>query len=113
MKNLYLLLLLLFFGFQVNLKAQNKIKAYLDTKQFFAPEIGPYLEIYVEFAGYTTQFKPCEGGTKATVIVDCAIADSLGNVVFNDFYALDSPISTDSTQNNFLEIIRVPLSKGT
>lgn len=113
MKKFSLLLLLLLFSFQAKVQAQAKIKAYLDTKQFFAPEIGPYLEIYIEFAGYTVQFKPCEGGTKATVIVDCAIADSAGNIVFKDFYALDSPISTDSTQNNFLEIIRAPLTKGT
>jgi GWxTD domain-containing protein len=113
MKTLPLLLVLLLFGLQANITAQNKIKAYLDTKQFFAPEIGPYLEIYIEFAGYTAQFVPCAGGTKATVIVDCAIADAAGQIVFKDFYALDSPISTDSTQNNFLEIIRAPLSKGT
>jgi GWxTD domain-containing protein len=113
MKKFSLLLLLLLFSFQAKVQAQAKIKAYLDTKQFYAPEIGPYLEIYIEFAGYTTQFKSCEGGTKATVIVDCAIADSAGKIVFKDFYALDSPISTDSTQNNFLEIIRAPLSKGT
>jgi GWxTD domain-containing protein len=112
MKKFSLLLLLFFFGFKGPLQAQNKIKAYLDTKQFFAPEIGPYLEIYIEFAGYTAQFVPCEGGTKATVIVDCAIADSTGKIVFKDFYALDSPISSDSTQNNFLEILRAPLSKG-
>jgi GWxTD domain-containing protein len=113
MKKFSLLLLLFFFSFQGSLTAQNKIKAYLDTKQFYAPEIGPYLEIYIEFAGYTAQFVPCEGGTKATVIVDCAIADAAGNIVFKDFYALDSPISTDSTQNNFLEILRAPLPKGT
>jgi GWxTD domain-containing protein len=113
MKKFPLLLLLLFFGFQGPLQAQNKIKAYLDTKQFYAPEIGPYLEIYIEFAGYTAQFVSCEGGTKATVLVDCAIADAAGKIVFKDFYALDSPISTDSTQNNFLEILRAPLPKGT
>jgi GWxTD domain-containing protein len=112
MKKFPLLLLLLLFGLHLHGQAQNKIKAYLDTKQFYAPEIGPYLEIYIEFAGYTTQFVSCEGGTKATVIVDCAIADSTGNIVFKDYYALDSPISTDSTQNNFLEILRAPLSKG-
>lgn len=112
MKKYSLLLLLLCLGLLKNIQAQNKIKAYLDTKQFYAPEIGPYLEIYIEFAGYTAQFVPCEGGTKATVIVDCAIADSTGKIVFKDFYALDSPISTDSTQNNFLEILRAPLSKG-
>jgi hypothetical protein len=113
MKKFSLLLLLCFFGFKGPITAQNKIKAYLDTKQFYAPEIGPYLEIYIEFAGYTAQFVPCEGGTKATVIVDCAIADSTGQIVFKDFYALDSPISIDSTQNNFLEILRAPLPKGT
>ena len=112
MKKLSLLLILLFFAFTPSVKAQTKIKAYLDTKQFYAPEIGPYLEVYIEFVGYTTQFIACQGGTKATVIVDCAIADSSGQISFKDFYVLDSPISTDSTQNNFLEIIRVPLPKG-
>lgn len=95
-----------------SLTAQTKIKAYLDTKQFYAPEIGHYLEVYIEFAGYTTQFVSCEGGQKATVVVDIAIADSTGKTVFKDLYALDSPISTDSTQNNFLEIIRTPLQVG-
>ncbi|MFN5506066.1 MAG: GWxTD domain-containing protein [Flavobacteriia bacterium] len=111
MKKLLLLFLLLCAQHQ-QVAAQTKIKAYLDTKQFFAPAIGPYLEIYIEFAGYTTKFLPCEGGTKATVVVDCVIADSTGTTIFKDFYALDSPISTDSTQNNFLEIIRVPLPVG-
>jgi GWxTD domain-containing protein len=110
MKKLQLLLFLLFMAWSA--QSQTKIKAYLDTKQFYAPEVGHYLEVYIEFAGYTTQFVACDGGQKATVIVDLAIADSLGNVVFKDFYALDSPISSDSTQNNFLEIVRVPLPKG-
>jgi len=105
---LFLFLFLLSFGVQ----GQTKIKAYLDTKQFYAPEVGHYLEVYIEFAGYTTQFVACDGGQKATVIVDLAIADTLGNVIYKDFYALDSPISDDSTQNNFLEIVRVPLPKG-
>ncbi len=112
MKKLPLLLFLILWSFQPKVQAQNKIKAYLDTKQFYAPEIGPYLEIYIEFAGYTAKFVPCEGGTKATVIVDCVIADSSGKISFKDFYALDSPIATDSTQNNFIEIIRVPLPQG-
>ena len=110
MKKLQLFLFLFLFSFGV--QGQTKIKAYLDTKQFYALEVGHYLEVYIEFAGYTTQFVACDGGQKATVIVDLAIADTLGNVVFKDFYALDSPISTDSTQNNFLEIVRVPLSVG-
>jgi GWxTD domain-containing protein len=108
MYRLFLFLLLC----TTSLTAQTKIKAYLDTKQFYAPEIGHYLEVYIEFAGYTTQFVSCEGGQKATVVVDIAIADSTGKTVFKDLYALDSPISTDSTQNNFLEIIRTPLQVG-
>jgi GWxTD domain-containing protein len=105
-------LFLFFLWCQTSLNAQTTIKAYLDTKQFFAPEIGHYLEVYIEFAGYTTQFVKCDGGQKATVVVDIAIADSTGKTVFQDLYALDSPISTDSTQNNFLEIIRTPLQVG-
>lgn len=110
MKKLQLFLFL--FLLAANALGQTKIKAYLDTKQFYAPQVGHYLEIYIEFAGYTTQYVPCNGGQKATVVVDIAIADSLGLMVFKDLYALDSPISSDSTQNNFLEIIRVPLLKG-
>lgn len=110
MKKLQLFLFL--FLLAANAQGQTKIKAYLDTKQFYAPQVGHYLEIYIEFAGYTTQYVPCNGGQKATVVVDIAIADSLGLIVFKDLYALDSPISSDSTQNNFLEIIRIPLLKG-
>lgn len=110
MKKLQLFLFL--FLLAANALGQTKIKAYLDTKQFYAPQVGHYLEIYIEFAGYTTQYVPCNGGQKATIVVDIAIADSLGLIVFKDLYALDSPISSDSTQNNFLEIIRVPLLKG-
>lgn len=110
MKKLQLFLFL--FLLAANALGQTKIKAYLDTKQFYAPQVGHYLEIYIEFAGYTTQYVPCNGGQKATIVVDIAIADSLGLVVFKDLYALDSPISSDSTQNNFLEIIRIPLLKG-
>jgi hypothetical protein len=86
MKKLQLFLFL--FLFALSTQAQTKIKAYLDTKQFYAPEVGHYLEVYIEFAGYTTQFVACEGGQKATVIVDLAVADTLGKVVFKDFYAL-------------------------
>ncbi|MFZ9658329.1 MAG: hypothetical protein ACO29Z_06525, partial [Crocinitomicaceae bacterium] len=86
-------------------QAQTQIKAYLDTKQFHAPGIGSYLEIYIEFAGYTVQFQPCTGGSKATVLVDIELKDSLQQAVFKDLYTLDSPVSTDSSQNNFIEIL--------
>ena len=77
MKKLQLFLFLFLFSFGV--QGQTKIKAYLDTKQFYALEVGHYLEVYIEFAGYTTQFVACDGGQKATVIVDLAIADTLGD----------------------------------
>jgi len=105
-------LLILFFVLPWCSFSQTKIKAYLDTKYFYAPQMGPYLEIYIEFVGYTTQFISCDGGQKATVLVDLAIVDSNSNTLFKDYYALDSPISTDSTQNNFIEVIRVPLPSG-
>jgi hypothetical protein len=47
-------------------QAQTQIKAYLDTKQFHAPGIGSYLEIYIEFAGYTVQFQPC----RRSIVID-------------------------------------------
>ena len=76
--------LILFFWFALGLlgNAQTQLKAYLDTKQFHAPDAGSYLEIYIEFAGYTIQFQPCQGGTKATVLVDIELKDSLQQTVF-------------------------------
>jgi len=107
--------LILFFWFALGLlgNAQTQLKAYLDTKQFHAPDAGSYLEIYIEFAGYTIQFQPCQGGTKATVLVDIELKDSLQQTVFKDLYTLDSPISSDSSQNNFIEILRTSVKPGT
>lgn len=107
--------LILFFWFALCLPgiAQTQLKAYLDTKQFYAPDAGSYLEIYIEFAGYTIQFQPCQGGTKATVLVDIELKDSLQQTVFKDLYTLDSPISSDSSQNNFIEILRTSVKPGT
>jgi GWxTD domain-containing protein len=107
--------LILFFWFALCLpgNAQTQLKAYLDTKQFYAPVAGSYLEIYIEFAGYTIQFQPCQGGTKATVLVDIELKDSLQQTVFKDLYTLDSPISSDSSQNNFIEILRTSVKPGT
>ncbi|MEN9743246.1 MAG: hypothetical protein RLZZ65_1051 [Bacteroidota bacterium] len=90
----------------------QQLKAYLDTKQFYAPGVGSYLEIYIEFAGYTMAFQPTEGGTKATVLVDVELKDLQQKTVFKDLYTLDSPISTDSSQNNFVEILRAPVDSG-
>ena len=107
--------LILFFWFALCLpgNAQTQLKAYLDTKQFYAPDAGSYLEIYIEFAGYTIQFQPFQGGTKATVLVDIELKDSLQQTVFKDLYTLDSPISSDSSQNNFIEILRTSVKPGT
>ena len=111
MRKLFILsFLILSFG---SFSQKNKLKAYLDTKQFYAPDAGSYLEIYIEFAGYTIQFQPCQGGTKATVLVDIELKDSLQQTVFKDLYTLDSPISSDSSQNNFIEILRTSVKPGT
>ncbi|MFM8597229.1 MAG: GWxTD domain-containing protein [Flavobacteriales bacterium] len=106
-------ILLLFMWFSFQCVSQTQLKAYLDTKQFHAPGTGSYLEIHIEFAGYTVQFQPCVGGSKATVLVDISLKDSTQQIVFKDLYTLDSPISTDSSQNNFIEILRTSVKPGT
>jgi hypothetical protein len=47
-KLFFLSLLILSFG---SFSQKNKLKAYLDTKQFYASELGNYLEIYLQFVG--------------------------------------------------------------
>jgi len=89
-----------------------KLKAYLDTKQFFAPETGNYIEIYLQFVGSTAKFVPVTNGIQAKIAVSLEIYQDK-NKINSDVYILESPISKDSVQDDFYEVRRFLLPSGT
>ncbi|MFY7944172.1 MAG: hypothetical protein ACOVNZ_06300, partial [Crocinitomicaceae bacterium] len=63
-----------FFLFTINLLTicfasaqEKKIKAYLDTKEFYAPGAGNYLEIYLQFVGPSVKYVSNKDGLQARV----------------------------------------------
>ena len=51
------------------------MKAYLDSKQFFAPSIGNYVEVQIQFAGYSLNYEAADSGLVAEVGVFLDIYD--------------------------------------
>lgn len=96
-----------------NLFSQNrKLKAYLDEKQYYAPEIGNYIEIQLQFVGYSLNYK--ENSSKNLqaeigVIMKITQNDSL---IANDGYRLQSPEMKDSVIEDFYDLKRFALKPG-
>ena len=111
MKKLLLLFLLLCAQHQ-QVAAQTKIKAYLDTKQFYATELGNYIEIYLQFVGRSVKFEAVNNGIQAKIALDFSILQK-GNVIRKDAYVLTSPLAIDSVQDDFYEVKRFALPPGT
>ena len=89
----------------------TKLKTYLDTKQFYAPNVGNYLEVYMQFVSYSVTYKNEGNGLRAKVLISVEISDS-SKTVFSDRYVLESPEAIDSVQDDFYEVLRVQLNPG-
>lgn len=106
------IILILFCFFQsLSYSQGTKLKTYLDTKQFYAPNVGNYIEIYMQFVSYSVVFKNEGRGLRAKVLISVDISDS-SQTVFSDRYILESPEAIDSVQDDFYEVIRVQLNPG-
>jgi len=106
----FLLLFTLFLSF-ISFSQGTKLKAYLDTKQFYAPESGNYIEIYLQFVGSSVKFIPVIKGIQAKIAVSLEIFQE-GKKINSDVYVLESPISKDSVQDDFYEVRRFLLPPG-
>ena len=93
---------------------KNKLKAYLDLKEFYNAEIGPYIEIQLQFSGISTVLK---------TIGDSALQSSLAmymdiyeqdSIIRSSAYVLKSPqfLLRDSIVEDFYEINRFALDEG-
>lgn len=104
------LLCFVFTGFSGYSQTKN-IKVYLDTKQFYAPGEGNYVEVNLQFAGLTVDYKPVTGGIQAAVAIEMEIF-SENKSVQKRAYLLQSPIVKDSIVDDFYEVQRFALAPG-
>jgi len=92
--------------------AQNKqLKAYLDHKTFYAPNTGNYVEIQLQFAGYSLKYNAVPGGLQSEVAVQLTFRDK-EKVVAADAYRLQSPVMRDSVIEDFYDLRRYALAPG-
>lgn len=105
-------LLTLAFLLSLTSTAQDqKLKAYLDTKQFYAPEIGNYIEIYFQFAASSVKYKGVEGGLQGDLAIQLDVTDGIKTVT-SDAYRLQSPLMKDSIVEDFFDLKRFALTPG-
>lgn len=112
-KLLYILIFLLFVPFAVS-SQQGKGKrlvAYLQTKQFLAPEVGNYIEMHFQYVGYTISYQAKDNDLVGEVAVMIDISQD-GKVVLNDAYRLSTPLMIDGIVEDFYDIKRFALPPG-
>lgn len=106
------LITLLFSILHLSIFGQDvKIKAYVDSKEFFAPELGNYIEIYLQFVGHTVKFNPVKDGIQSRIGIEFDLFQK-DSLIKTDAYILESPIAKDSIQDDFYEIKRFVLNPG-
>ncbi len=110
-KILILFLLLLNFYAGNTIAQTSKIKAYLGEKQYYDPTLGNYIEFQFQFVGYTFKYELVEEGLQGKVKIGIVINQE-NKKVFEDTYALNTPIMRDSIIDDFFEIKRVALQPG-
>lgn len=92
--------------------AQDKeLRVYLNEAQFYSDEVGTYIEIQLNFTGYTLNYITEEGNMfgQVEIVQTFTKGDS---VYIADHYLLNSPFVVDSIVEDFLDIQRYPLEPG-
>ncbi len=89
----------------------QKIRAYLDTKQFFAPSIGDYVEVQLQFVGSSLKYLKVENGLQSEVVINLDIKKN-DSIVIHEGYRLKSQIMRDSVINDFFDLRRYALKPG-
>ncbi len=91
---------------------ERKLKAYLDSKQFYAPGVGNYVEFHLQFAGTSLNYLGLDDGLIGEVAVMMEIRDK-DSIVASDAYRLTSPFMRDSIVEDFYDVKRFKLDPGT
>jgi GWxTD domain-containing protein len=90
---------------------QQKLRAYVDTKQFYSPEVGNYLEIYLQFVASSVKYAATPDGIQAKIACEFEVLQK-DKTIQKDVYALTSPVAIDSVQEDFYEVKRFVLDSG-
>jgi len=103
--------LLFVFVFSSALCQEHRLRAYLDTKQFYSPETGNYYEIYIQFSGNTITYEQKGNGLIGKVSVEIIINNEKDTLI-SDNYLLESPLMKDSIIEDFYDLRRYVLTQG-
>ena len=106
--------LILFIALFIGLTAfgqEKKLKAFLSEGQFYAPDAGNYIEIQLNFLGYSLKYINREEDRFAEVEIS-QIFSQEDTVVVADKYLLKSPSIIDSLVEDFYDIQKYLLKPG-
>lgn len=94
--------------------AQRKkmVKAYLDHKVFYQPNVGAFVEVHLQFSGYSLAYVQTDAGLQSELAIQYLFKNDQQMQVAGDAYRLQSPIMRDSIIEDFYEIKRIPLPPG-
>jgi GWxTD domain-containing protein len=111
LKNLLFLILLVLFSTSVIGQKTIKLRTYIDNKQFYAPGLGNYLEVYMQFVGQSVHYKGKENGLEGEIAVRMSVLSG-DSIVALDAYRLTTPLMKDSIVEDFYDVKRFVLSPG-
>src|SRR5690554_4754421 len=109
MKNIVLFLAIVLTGFSFS--QDNRLKVYLSEGQFYLPERGNYIEVQLNFTGYTLNYITNNNAIYAELEISQIFSQN-DTVVLADRYLLKSPEVVDSIIEDFYDIQKYPLKPG-
>lgn len=111
MKQFLITAVLLTCTFFAAAQKKQQMKAYLDHKVFYEPSTGHYVEVHLQFLGYTLKYKGVPGGLQGEVAVQLTFKSG-SEVAASDAYRLQSPLMRDSVVEDFYDLKRFALKPG-
>lgn len=97
--------------FLVSFQSFGQLKAYLDTKQFYDPQIGNYVEIYMQFVSSSIKYESKTDGLQGKVAIRLNVSQR-DSSFFSDVYILESPVMKDSIVEDFYDVVRFAIKPG-
>lgn len=92
---------------------KNQMKAFIDYKNYYSPEQGPYIDLQFQFVAYTIQFAPVDSVLQAKIAVSTVItSEPSGDTVYVNGFVLESPRMRDSIVEDFFDNLHIPLQPG-
>ncbi|PWH84812.1 GWxTD domain-containing protein [Brumimicrobium oceani] len=111
MKNPFLILLISLFVGTAAFGQDKNLKAFLSEGQFYAPEAGNYVEIQLNFVGYSLAYINRADEVFAELEISQVFSQN-DTVVVADKYLLKSPLVVDSIVEDFHDIQKYLLKPG-